>query len=89
MPLSKLLHTGTAKIGKETVFTTNKGTRHLCLAELNNWLFDHCWAHGLHVVQLPPLDDWTHSDEDRSVWAYVPDVKNVTILLKSEVIEFP
>lgn len=89
MPISKLLHSGTAKIGKETVFTVNKGTRHHCLAELNNWLFDHCYAHGIPIIQLPPLDDWTHSVEDRNVWSFVPDVKDVVILLKAERIEFP
>ena len=89
MPVNKTLHSGTAKIGKETVFTTNKGPRHLCLAELTNWLFDHCWAHGIQVVQLPPLDDWTHSQEAPYLWSFIPDVKDVTIFLQSEVIEFP
>ncbi len=89
MSISRLLHSGTVRIGKETVFTINKGTRHLCLAELNNWIFDHCYAHGLPIVQLPPLDDWTHSTEDILVWSFVPDVKDVTIILKSELVEFP
>lgn len=90
MPITKLIHTGTILIGKETTFIVNRGTRHHCFAELNNWLFDYCYAHGQPIVQLPPLDDWVASDETVLMWEYVPsELKNLRVQLKSELIEFP
>lgn len=85
----KLLHTGLIRIGKEIVFIANKGTRQYCLFELNNWLFDYCYANALPIVQLPPLDDWTPSDERENMWSFDPiELPTIAVILKSELVEF-
>jgi len=88
MPITKTLHIGTVLIGKETVYAVHRGTRHSCLSDLNDWIFDYCRANAKILIQLPPMDDWQRSLEDASVWSFFIEYLEIMVILQSESIEF-
>jgi hypothetical protein len=82
------LHVGGIDTGRERLYTSFKGTRAEILYDLNNWLFDYLYAHQLPIVQLPPLDDWIHSTEDVSFWSFNFPTGDLSVWLRSELIDF-
>lgn len=89
MPLLKSLYIGEIKIQKETVCLTHKGTRHACISDLNSWLFDFTHNAGRQILQLPPLDDWSISEDDSSLWFYIfPDI-GTTVSVRMELVDYP
>lgn len=89
MPLLlKTVHIGSILLGRETMCTVIRGTRHEVLYELNGWFFDYFHAHQYPIRQLPPLDDWERSNEDLSYWSIAfPDVE-WRVWIRSELIGF-
>jgi hypothetical protein len=84
------VHSGTIKVGNETVASEVKANRHILLRELNNWLFDYSYANNLRpFIQLPPLDEWTRSKEDPDYWYVDFPAINATAQIRSELLEFP
>lgn len=45
-------------------------TRHDVTYELNNWFVNYFRMNHEPIIQLPPLDDWTQSEEYPSLWNY-------------------
>ena len=88
MPLVKTVHVGGVNLGKENMITVFHAKRHDTIYDLNNWLFDFQYANGYVIKQLQPLDDWTRSEEDSTMWfCHLPD-SEWTIWVRSEVVEF-
>jgi hypothetical protein len=88
MPLVRAVHVGGIDRNRECVCTVVKGSRLGLVRELNNWLFDYFYAHGLPIQELPPLDDWNKSTEDSSYYYLAfPDIE-WHVWLRTESIEF-
>jgi len=62
------IHTGFITHNSSIVHCVSRPNRSKLLHELNWWLFDYHYARDLPFVRIPPLDDWTRSDENPSVW---------------------
>lgn len=88
MPQLRSVHVGGIDLTNERVYIAVKGTRQELMYELNCWLFDYFYAHGMEIKQLPPLDDWHHSIEDQTFYSTnFPDpIWNIWI--RAEPIEF-
>lgn len=87
MLVIKPVHIGGIDLGRERLFDVVKGSRHDVVYELNNWLFDYFHARNLQIKQLPPLDDWQHSEEDTTFWAVTFEEEGWKIWTKSTLIE--
>lgn len=82
------VHMGKIMHGTRTLTTILKPTRHELLYELNNWFFDYLYANQLNISSLPPLDDWTRSQENLQQWHIVwPDVE-WSVIIESELLAF-
>jgi len=88
MPQLKTLHMGCIALDKETVYTVLKGKLHETMYELNGWLFDYLYANKLPILQLPPLDDFTRSDDDPSMWYIHFPTPEWKIWIKTENVSF-
>ena len=55
--------------------------------EVNNWLFDYCYANHLSIIQAPPLDDWTHSPENSSYWSYTFPNTEWSLWIQTKILE--
>ena len=88
--MSRMLsvHIGGIDLGRDRLFDVVKTKRSDVLYELNNWLFDYRYANQLPIIQLPALDDWTHSHEDGSYWSIAFPDSEWNIWMRSELLEF-
>lgn len=64
----KTVYTGYITHRGSVVFVSTRGSRKELHHELNWWMFDYHYAQGLSFVRIPPLDDWTQSDENPAIW---------------------
>ena len=63
------VHIGGVNYKNKTIYTTTVfPSVQSVIRQLNVWLFDHLHAKKEEMKQLPPLDDWSWSDEDASMW---------------------
>jgi hypothetical protein len=88
MPATRRLHIGGINIGKERAGDALEGSRKELIYELNCMLFDYFYANSMEIKQLPPLDDWAQSIEDSSYWGYTFPETEITVWIRSELIEF-
>lgn len=88
MSTLKSVYLGTIQLGKESLLTIPKPSLHDALYALNDWFFGYFFANKLHIKSLPPLDDWSRSEEDGSLWViHFPDAEWL-VTVKSELLEF-
>jgi hypothetical protein len=88
MPVLKTVHMGAISLDKEGMFSVMRPDRHKLMYELNSWFFDYFYANKLDIRNLPPLDDWTHSQEDCLLWSIQFPDEHWTITIRSETLEF-
>lgn len=86
--ITKTVHIGTISLNDKSECTVLRASRQETIQELNNWLFDYLHANVLPIEQLPPLDDWDHSEEDASMWYIEFPDPGWLITLRTEQITF-
>lgn len=88
MTMLKAVYLGTIQLGKETLFSATKPSLQETVYALNDWFFGYFFANKHHIQSLPPLDDWTRSEEDGNLWTiHFPDAEWL-VSVKSELLEF-
>lgn len=88
MALLKNIHHGVIQHNGHIVKTLVESNRQKLIYELNTWFLDYCYANNLDIEQLPPLDDWTRSDEDASCWAVEFPDATWQVSIRHELMEF-
>ena len=88
MPLLKRVHIGQIKFNSEIRKVVVRGKQNHVMREINDWMFDHLYATGKPIQQLPPLDDWSRSTEDPSVWYLAFPDADWLITIQQELVEF-
>lgn len=85
----KTVHVGGISHNDRTIHTINKSTKRKLLQSINDWLFDYSRSTSISTIyQLPPLDDWSHSNEDSTFWYINYPTGEWLIWIKSELMEF-
>jgi hypothetical protein len=69
MPRVHYVHIGCINHDNKTLKIINREKRHELIYDLNNWFFDYFYANQQVIRSLPPLDDWTRSHENPSMWS--------------------
>jgi hypothetical protein len=88
MTVVKTVHHGGIKNGDKIIQVFTAPSRHELIKELNSWFFDYFYANRETIVELPPLDDWTHSTEDYSYWSVSFPEDIWTVWIRHEPLEF-
>ena len=86
--ITKIIHLGGLDFEGRTVYTSVKPSRTDIIKDLNNWLFDYYHSRKEDVLFLPELDDWTHSEEDDSMWYIHFPTDSHFIWIRHEPVEF-
>ena len=88
MAVVKTVHLGGIEKDNQRIKTFAAPSRLELIKELNSWFFDYCYGRGIKIEQLPPLDDWIHSNEDSTYWSVdFPDT-NWVVWIRYEPMEF-
>lgn len=89
MAVVKTVHLGGIVKDDQLIKTFAAPSRTELISELNDWLFDYCYANSKDIQLLPPLDDWHQSEEDATFWSISHFTKDQwTIWIRHELMEF-